>query len=368
MKKLFSICCSLVLVSLFQTAIAQVPAPLATELDETLDSMKIVVNTKSLSAAIQTADGSVWSHAVGQSSGITSVTTEDSYLIGSVTKTITSACILSLAEEGILTIDDSLHTWLPTMPFIDPNITIRQLLNHSSGLYDVMGHPDLSDSMDADMSRIWTAEELVEDFMAPPIFAPGDMWSYCNTNYFLLGMIIEQATGNPFYTELRNRFFDPLELTSFNIPSYEPDLGPVAHIWMDLDGDGNLEDAHSFYSVFMSLNSIAGAAGGYYSTPTDCAKWTRAYLRRCPFSCDTLEAQTTIPAPGSQGNRYGLGLMKILSISLDIWLTGMAEIWGIMPRRGIFLLLILVSPFLIMTIQNLLGTYCPLSENCFALI
>ncbi len=311
MKKLSSICFSLIMVSFFQTTFAQVPAPLATELDETLDSMKIVVNTKSLSAAIQTADGSIWSHAIGLSSGITAVTTADSYLIGSVTKTITSACILNLAEEGILTIDDSLHTWLPTMPFINPDITIRQLLNHSSGLYDIMEHPDLSDSMDADMSRIWTAEELVANFMAPPIFTPGAMWSYCNTNYFLLGMIIEQATGNPFYTELRNRFFDPLELTSFNFPSYEPDLGPVAHIWMDLDGDGNLEDAHSFYSEFMSLNSIAGAAGGYYSTPTDCAKWTRAYLRGDVISdALLLEAQTTIPAPGSQGNRYGLGLMK----------------------------------------------------------
>jgi CubicO group peptidase (beta-lactamase class C family) len=73
-------------------------------------------------------------------------------------------------------------------------------------------------------------------------------------------MIIEQATGNPFYTELRNRFFDPLELTSFNFPSYEPDLGPVAHIWMDLDGDGNLEDAHSFYSeIYVAeLNSWCG--------------------------------------------------------------------------------------------------------------
>ncbi len=311
MKKLSSIYFSLIMVSVFQTSFAQVHPILATALDETLDSMKIVVNTKSLSAAIQTSDGSIWSHAVGLSSGITAVTTDDSYLIGSVTKTITSACILSLAEEGLLNIDDSLHAWFPTMPFIDSTITIRQLMNHSSGLYDIMGHPDLTDSMDADMSRIWTAEELVANFMGPSLFIPGDGWSYSNTNYFLLGMIIEEATGNPFYSELRERFFDPLSLTSFNIPSFEPDLGPVAHIWMDLDGDGDLEDAHSFYSVFMSLNSIAGAAGGYYSTPTDCAKWTRAYLRGDVLSdASLLEAQTTIFAPGSQGNLYGLGLMK----------------------------------------------------------
>ncbi len=297
--------------SSIQTAYAQVPIQLKTELDETLDSMEIVANTISLSAAIQTPDGTVWSHASGQSSFSTAVTINDSYLIGSVTKTITSACILDLAEEGLLNIDDSLHEWLPTMPFIDSNITIRQLLNHSSGLYDVLAHPNQPDSMNADFSRIWTAEELMANFMAPPNFAPGTSWSYSNTNYFLLGMIIEEVTGNPFYTELRNRFFDPLGLTSFSFPSYESNLGPVAHVWIDITGDGVLDDAHSFYMNYLSLNSTAGAAGAYYSTPTDCTKWMRAYMRGDVLSAASmLEAQTTISAPGSQGNFYGLGLMK----------------------------------------------------------
>lgn len=299
------------LLSVDQQANAQVSFTLENSLNATLDSMKTVVNTKSLSAAIQTADGTVWSHASGLSSAFVQATTNDRYLIGSVTKTIVSACILELAEEGILQLDDSLHSWFPPMPFIDSNITIRQLMNHSSGLYDVLTHPSQPDSMNADFSRIWTAPELISYFMGPPYFAPGTSWSYSNTNYFLLGMLIEEASGQPFYTELRNRFFDPLGLSSFNFPSYENNPGPVAHVWIDLNGDGILDDAHNFYMNYLSLNSTAGAAGAYYCTPTDCSKWMRAYQRGDVVSSSSLgEAQTTLSAPASQGGLYGLGLMK----------------------------------------------------------
>ena len=208
----------------------QISAGLDAELQHTLDSMRTVLGAKSLSAAIQVSDGSVWAHANGVSSISNNVTADDTYLIGSVTKTITSACILQLADESMLNLDDSLHEWLPTMPYIDTNITIRQLLNHTSGLYDVLSHPHHQDSLLADMSRIWTPEELIDRFISPPLFQPGASWSYCNTNYFLLGMIIEAATGNPFYTELRNRFFDPLALIPFFLPSFEPISAPIAHL------------------------------------------------------------------------------------------------------------------------------------------
>lgn len=290
---------------------AQISAGLDAELQHTLDSMRTVLGAKSLSAAIQVSDGSVWAHANGVSSVFTAVTPDDTYLIGSVTKTMTSACILQLADEGVLNLDDSLHEWLPTMPYIDTTITIRQLLNHTSGLYDVLSHPHHQDSLLADMSRIWTPEELIDRFISPPVFQPGASWSYCNTNYFLLGMIIREATGNPFYTELRNRFFDPLALSTFFIPAFEAISAPIAHLWLDITGDGILDDANSFYMSYMSLNSTAGAAGGYFSTPTDCTKWMRKYMRGDLLSPALMaEAKTTVNAPGSQGGKYGLGLMK----------------------------------------------------------
>ncbi|WP_300664300.1 serine hydrolase [Fluviicola sp.] len=313
MNRFYTIGFSVFLLLNTSNANAQISAGLDTELQHTLDSMRTVLGAKSLSAAIQTADGSIWAHANGISAALpaTNVTPNDAYLIGSVTKTITSACVLQLADEHLLNLDDSLHEWLPTVPYIDSNITIRQLLNHTSGIYDVLSHPHNQDSLLADISRIWTPEELIDRFISPPLFAPGTSWSYSNTNYFLLSMIIREATGNPFYTELRNRFFDPLQLNSFAIPSFETLNSPVAHLWLDITGDGVLDDADSFYMSYLSLNSTAGAAGGYFSTPTDCTQWMRSYMRGDLLSTTMMaEAKTTVLAPASQGGKYGLGLMK----------------------------------------------------------
>lgn len=283
------------------------------ELTHTLDSMHTATGAIAYSAAIQFSDGSVWANAQGFSTVVpfVDVTTDEALLIGSVTKTITSACIMQLADEGLLNIDDSLHEYLPPMLYVDPNITIRQLMQHTSGLADVLAHPHHNDSMMADITRVWTGEELLQYFTSPPLSQPGTTWSYCNTNYMLLGLIIKQVTGNEFYTELRNRFYTPLGLSSFAIPAFETMTAPVAHLWLDITGDNIQDDAHDFYMDYMALNSSAGACGGYFSTPADCAKWTRKYLRGDLLSAAMMaQAQTTVPAPGSQGGHYGLGMMK----------------------------------------------------------
>ncbi|MFM1998176.1 MAG: hypothetical protein RL204_123 [Bacteroidota bacterium] len=296
-----------------QSVSQTVPQPLIDILDHTLDSMHTVVPAKSLSAAIKFHDGAIWKNVSGISSVSPAVnaTTSDTYLIGSVVKTITSACILQLHDEGTLSIEDSIHDWLPTMEFVNPDITIRQLLQHTSGLYDVMTNPNLQNEMLGDVSHIWSAQEVLDTFLDEPNNTPGAQWSYCNTNYFLLGMIIEAATGNPYYTEYRNRFFTPLNLTSFGIPAFEDFNQPIAHVWMDLFGTGETQDAHFFYQSYLSLNSIAGAAGGYYATPEDVTEWMHSYMRGDLLQPATLEdAQTTMTAPGLPSTTYGLGLNK----------------------------------------------------------
>ena len=290
-----------------------VPFILDSILDHTLDSMRLSMGAKSLSGAIQFPDTAVWAHADGISSAspATFVDIDDAYLIGSVTKTLTAACILQLVDDGIMNLDDSLYMWMDTIQYIDPNITIRQLLRHQSGIYDVLGNPACQPALISDQDSIWSAEDLVNTFIGPPIFQPGANWSYSNTNYFLLGMIIERATGNPFHQEIRTRFLSALGLSSVAIKAFEPVNSPVAHVWMDLNNDQILEDAHNFYFNYLSLNSAAGAAGGYYSTPSDITKWMRIYMRGDLVSPALMaEAKTTVTSPGVPGGTYGLGLMK----------------------------------------------------------
>lgn len=280
-------------------------------LSQTLDSQRLVLGPTSLSAAIQFADSAVWADATGLSSQTDSVDIQDAYLIGSVTKTITSACILQLVDEGVLHLDDSLYQWLDTIQYIDPAITLRQLLRHQSGLNDVLNNPACNAALQNNPAQVWDAVDLVNAFILPPLATPGGNWSYCNTNYFLLGMVIESATGRPFHVELRDRFFDRLGLSCFGIPAFEVYNQPVAHAWMDLNGDGTLEDAHNVYYPWLALNSAAGAAGGYYATASDLTRWTRTYLRGDLTSPASMaEAKTLVTASGSQGGRYGLGLMR----------------------------------------------------------
>ncbi len=289
-----------------------ISAVLDSMLDYTLDSVHNDMANKSLSAAIQMPNNFQWANASGRSSNnpIVNANTNHIYLIGSVTKTMTSACILQLAEQQVLNLDDSLYEWTDTIPFIDPNITIRQLLRHESGLYDVLSNPLTFPTLQANPDSIWDAADLINTFIQSPPSQPGVNWAYCNTNYMLLGMIIQRATGNPFYTELRNRFFTPLSLSTIATPSFETVSSPVAHVWIDLNGDGVQDDAHSFYYNMLSLNSAGGAAGCYYSNAIDLSKWMRTYMRGDLLSIQMMaEAKTTHFAPGLPGTTYGLGLM-----------------------------------------------------------
>jgi D-alanyl-D-alanine carboxypeptidase len=291
----------------------EIPLALQALLDHTLDSMHTEIGAKSFSAAIEFPNTYMWSRAAGISSQVPLVqaTPQHAYLIGSITKTMTSACILQLAEEGLLSIDDSLYEWIDTISYISPNITLRQLMQHQSGLYDVLLNPNCEPTLLSNMDSIWSSENLINTFIQAPLFQPGEGWSYCNTNYFLLGMIIKQATGNEFYEEVRSRFFTPLNMTTIAVPAFENLNTPVAHVWMDLNGDQIFEDANFLYLNYLSLNSAVTPAGGYYSTASDIAHWMRSYMRGDLLLASSMdEAMTTAPAPGLPGCTYGLGLMK----------------------------------------------------------
>jgi D-alanyl-D-alanine carboxypeptidase len=290
-----------------------IPQKLDSLLTHTLDSMRKVVKCKSLSAAIQFPNNVVWSNAKGVSSEVPLVnaTPNHTYLIGSVVKTITSACILQLADEKKLNLDDSLFRWVDTFKFINPNITIRQLLRHQSGIYDVLSNPQNQPVMLARKDSVWSYQNLIKYFIKPAVFKPGESWGYCNTNYMLLALIIEKATGKPFHAELRNRFFTPLGLNSFKIPAFESLPSSIAHVWIDLNGDGILDDAHTFYTTWKSLNGQAGPAGGYYATAADVTKWMRTYMRGDLLSASMIaESRQTVIAPGLPSTNYGLGLME----------------------------------------------------------
>ena len=107
-----------------------------------------------------------------------------------------AALVLQLVEEGRLTLDDPLSTWLPDFPNIDNRTTIRQLLNHTSGIYDYVKHPDSPFQMAYKSTKTWTQEQILLELVEQPYFSPGSGWHYSTTNYILLRLIAEKATGS----------------------------------------------------------------------------------------------------------------------------------------------------------------------------
>lgn len=281
-------------------------------LNRTIDSMRSVLGVKSLGAAVIFPNDSVWARSSGFSTSnpATAVSPSHLYEVGSVAKTFTAACVLQLVDEGVLSLNDSLHEWLDTIPFINPNITIRQLLRHQSGIYDVITNPDFQPATITHYDSVFVIDSVVHHFINAPLFQPGAFWSYSNTNYLLLAMIVRKATAIPYHEQYRTRFFEPWNLPTIQIPYYDIITDPVAHVWLDLNGDNILDDGHDFYFNWISLFTAVGPSGGYFATPTEIARWMKLYAGGALLSPDLMTQVKTTVNTGQPGpTKYGLGIM-----------------------------------------------------------
>jgi D-alanyl-D-alanine carboxypeptidase len=225
------------------------------------------------------------------------------FRIGSVSKTFLATVVLQLEAEQRLSLDDTVERWLPgTVPGGD-GMTLRQLLNHTSGIYDYTAAMGLSpQNWLPQRYRSWKPAELVALATAkPPLFPPGTDWSYSNTNYVLLGMVVKNATGRQYPAEIERRIIRPLGLRHTESPGERPVItGPHAHGYLPVGPAG----AEKPVDVTTMNPSIAGAAGDMISSPADLNTFFRALLTGRLLPPAQLAAMTTtVP-----GHDYGLGL------------------------------------------------------------
>jgi D-alanyl-D-alanine carboxypeptidase len=266
-----------------------------------------------VSASVLVPGEGLWSGTSGISHGETAISPAMLFCISSITKTYTAASILQLVEEGTLSLSDSLHTWIPSYANIDSTITIRQLLDHTSGVFDYYEHPAFFDSIMADPARVWTPEQTLM-FVLEPSFSPGSDWDYSNTNYILLGMIIKEATGSTVAEEFRSRFLTPLGLQETFMAVEEDLSGTVAHGWYDIDGDEILDDLIESISMnaFMSMEWTAGAM---FSSSRDLTRWAEALFSGEVVGQELLNEMLTfhsLSIPGSAYDGYGLGIGSLI--------------------------------------------------------
>jgi CubicO group peptidase (beta-lactamase class C family) len=283
---------------------------LSEKFQKALDDGIVKYGGKGISVAVIMPDGYTWKGASGISHGSVFVNTDMLFSAGSITKTFTAANIMLLAEEGKLSIDDLLHNWLPDFNNIDSTISLRQLLNHTCGIFDLVEHPDIwQEILFSNPGKTWEIEEMINTFTLEPYFPKGTNWHYSNTGYLLLRIIIREASGNQISSEYRNRFFNPFDLTSSCLYIEEPLQHNVAHGWFDLNDDNQYEDLTQIpMTAFYS-----GAGGGVFCTAEDLAKWAKALLKdEIVVSNNSLAQMLNYhsPCPGENlVDGYGLGVV-----------------------------------------------------------
>ncbi len=253
---------------------------LVAALDARLDRLRLTYGIPGVSASIVFADGSVWRGRSGLADVAAGrpVTTDTAFSVASVSKTFTAALIMRLVEDGRLTLETRARTILPTLR-IDPAITVRQLLDHTSGLRDFYLNPRIDKALLAKRGQVWDAARSL-GYVGKPFARPGTSWHYSNTNYLVLGMLAEAVGRAPLADQLRRRFFVPLGLDHTWYQSAEAPRGPVAHGYR-FTGKGlklpaiDLSDG-SQVVPFTSVITASGGAGSIATSAGDLARWAAA--------------------------------------------------------------------------------------------
>jgi D-alanyl-D-alanine carboxypeptidase len=255
--------------------------------------------------------------------------TADRYRVGSITKTFVATVLLQLEAEGRLSLDDTVDKWLPGVVrghgHDGRHITVRQLLNHTSGIYNY--------TEDEDFGRAYFTEEGFSrhryDTLTPrelaavamrhePDFAPGTSWHYSNTNYVVAGMVIEKVTGHSYATEITRRVIHPLRLRATSLPGTEATVPhPSSRAYSKFT-----DPSGPTYDVTALNPSLASAAGEMISNSADLDRFYGALLGGKILPPHQLkEMKTTVEIKDSRSpGRYGLGLMETpLSCGVQVW-------------------------------------------------
>ncbi len=299
-------------------AMQAAPSAVVARLQATIDSVRAAQRWPGVSAALVLPDGSVAAAAAGFADTVrkTPLTVNDRLLQGSVGKTYVAAVAMQLVAEGTLDLDAPIAKYLGNEPWFDslPNgrvATVRQIMQHTSGLVRYEFQPAVTARLRAEPFKVWTpVERLRALFGVPAPFAPGAGWEYSDTNYIVLGMIIERLTGRAYYDEVQRRVLTPLNLRN-TIPSDRRNVRGVANGYAGPKNELGGYDASIGSDGLMAINpQFEWTGGGIASTTTDLARWAKLLYEGKAFPSAMLATMLDgVPARLGANARYGLGVI-----------------------------------------------------------
>jgi len=289
-------------VSVARSARAKSDADLAPKVDAAVEAQRNSQKIPGVSLAV-CRNGKVikaTGYGLGNVEWNGAVTPETIFQTGSVGKQFTAMAVMMLAEEGKIGLDDKLSKYIAESPAIWKDVTIRNLLTHTSGIADYGGDIGPLGNQAIDLRKDYTEEELVRAFSTMKMdFQPGEKWSYSNTAYVLLGIVIHRVSGKFYGDLLQELIFKPLGMTSTHIIS-EADIVPQRSGGYRLD-KGELKNQDW---VAPTLNTTAD--GALYTNVLDLAKWDAA-LREMKFVKPSSYESMWSPVKLNDGKTYPYG-------------------------------------------------------------
>jgi len=280
------------------TLFAQLPADLEKKLDEKISSTLKLAGAPSVSVAVVKDGKLVYAKAFGTADLAAGrpANLQTRYAVGSISKQFTAAALLMLEEQGKLSLDDRVSKYFPDLTRAG-EVTIRQLLSHTSGYEDYAPQ----DYIIPEWTRPTTPQAVVEHWARKPLdFDPGTKWQYSNTNFVLAAQIFEKVSGRSLVEFLREKIFAPLDMQS-------------ASDWPP--GQPADATAYTRYAVGPPRPTQREAAGWYYGagelamTPADLAKWDIAFLGRKILSARSWdELEREVKLANGDSTHYALGL------------------------------------------------------------
>ncbi|MBP6301984.1 MAG: serine hydrolase [Bacteroidia bacterium] len=317
MKKLLLV---LLLFCTFSSVKAQTfNSQLATMLQDTLNYyVAAITNIKGMSASVYVPGQGIWKGTAGVSYTGQPITSDMRFGIASNTKLFVSTIMLKLAENGIISLDDSVKKWLPTYQNVNPNIKIRQLLNHTSGVSDPIFTSPWMDTIMANPTRVFPPTEVLT-WLGAPLFSVGTSYGYSNVNYILAGMIAKNATGFHVSRLIRDSILAPLNMDSTFYDVEETAVGTISHRWW------NNVDYHTTSRV--GLNTAGGCAGAMFSTAAEMSQWYRALFSGQILNQSSLNELKNFLNTQSPTYQYSLGLSREKTQGLTYWGHG-GSTWG----------------------------------------
>jgi D-alanyl-D-alanine carboxypeptidase len=315
-----------------------------------LDGVREAYGFPGAIAAYRLPDGTTGVFATGMADQEAAITmrTDHKLMSGSVGKTFTAAVALDLIANEKIGLDANIATWFEQEPWFArlPNhdsITLRHLLNHSSGLVDHVNTPEFAKAIAGrigphDLDAYFTPEEMIAIALdREPLFPAGEGYSYTDTGYILLGRIIEIVTGEPYYHQLRQRVLYPLAL-NHTAAADRRDLPGLAAGYLAEDNPLGLPRKNMRAGILVFNPASEWTGGGLITNPVDLVRWAKLLYEGAAFEHDYLETMlsSTAPRDDAATAQYGLGVNIVetpvgLMYGHNGWFPGYNTFMGYFP-------------------------------------